>query len=374
MILSTQLSLEFANRWNIDKIHEFIAEYRRVAVIICRKLWHRDGLVKYVNVKELGIETWLAPRFMQGCSTAVLQHIQDIRNAPLPRNSLEHTMPDVSRIEPRLDSRSFKMGINPGTSFDWWLNINLNGFTNKGAPLLRFPLKFTKHFNKLSNAGKMRGSILLSKRKVTFSFELPDPEPAVGQTVGIDIGISTVATSSIQSSYVAHPHGHNYHAIISTLARRKTGSKGFKRALSLRDNFKNWWINRLDFTGVAEVKLENIHNMNLGRQVRRFMRHWNYPKIFRKIESRCAENGVRVRYVDQAYTSQECSSCGAVDRQSRNRTEFRCTSCGYISSADANAALNISRRPQIATRRGECNPSRNQARQSDAPAIATLAT
>lgn len=46
--------------------------------------------------------------------------------------------------------------------------------------------------------------------------------------------------------------------------------------------------------------------------------------------------------VDPRYTSQTCSSCGAVDSKSRkSQSRFECTSCGYQDNADHNAAINI---------------------------------
>lgn len=45
--------------------------------------------------------------------------------------------------------------------------------------------------------------------------------------------------------------------------------------------------------------------------------------------------------VDTKYTSQECNACGHVDKESRKREKFKCTSCGHEAHADLNAAKNI---------------------------------
>jgi transposase len=50
----------------------------------------------------------------------------------------------------------------------------------------------------------------------------------------------------------------------------------------------------------------------------------------------------RVQKVPPAYTSQRCSACGHVDRDSReSQALFLCTACGHTANADVNAALNI---------------------------------
>ena len=48
--------------------------------------------------------------------------------------------------------------------------------------------------------------------------------------------------------------------------------------------------------------------------------------------------------MNPAYTSQRCSECGHADKENRKtQARFRCVSCGYMSNADTNAAMNIRR-------------------------------
>ncbi|PSK81558.1 putative transposase [Limimaricola soesokkakensis] len=57
------------------------------------------------------------------------------------------------------------------------------------------------------------------------------------------------------------------------------------------------------------------------------------------------ERGGYLCKVDPRHTSQTCSSCGAVDRESRkSQAAFACTTCGHRAHADHNAAINILRR------------------------------
>ena len=50
----------------------------------------------------------------------------------------------------------------------------------------------------------------------------------------------------------------------------------------------------------------------------------------------------RVATLKPHYTSQWCSACGQVDRDSReSQAVFRCTACGFVGHADVNAAINI---------------------------------
>ena len=54
--------------------------------------------------------------------------------------------------------------------------------------------------------------------------------------------------------------------------------------------------------------------------------------------------GRRFVEVDPRYTSQTCSQCGVIDRESRKGKVFHCRSCGHHQDADHNAAINILRK------------------------------
>jgi putative transposase len=57
------------------------------------------------------------------------------------------------------------------------------------------------------------------------------------------------------------------------------------------------------------------------------------------------ERGGHLCKVDPRYTSQTCSACGTVDRESReSQASFHCRTCGFRAHADHNAAINILRR------------------------------
>jgi putative transposase len=57
------------------------------------------------------------------------------------------------------------------------------------------------------------------------------------------------------------------------------------------------------------------------------------------------ERGGTLVKVNPAFTSQECSTCGVIDKASReSQARFACRSCGFAIHADTNAAINILRR------------------------------
>lgn len=64
-----------------------------------------------------------------------------------------------------------------------------------------------------------------------------------------------------------------------------------------------------------------------------------------KLAYKLEERGGTLIKISPAYTSQECSSCGAIDKASReSQSSFACRQCGFADHADINAAKNILRR------------------------------
>ena len=71
---------------------------------------------------------------------------------------------------------------------------------------------------------------------------------------------------------------------------------------------------------------------------------WSYYELQNMIEYKSDREGIKVRYIDPAYTSQTCSKCGHIDKENRiNQEKFKCVKCGFELNADHNASINISR-------------------------------
>jgi IS605 OrfB family transposase len=97
--------------------------------------------------------------------------------------------------------------------------------------------------------------------------------------------------------------------------------------------------------GIALEDLQGIR-ARAGRTVtkrhRRVLHRWSFFQLRAFIAYKAALAGVRVVYVDPAYTSQTCSACGHCERANRTRqAKFLCRSCGFSAHADVNAAVNI---------------------------------
>lgn len=67
-----------------------------------------------------------------------------------------------------------------------------------------------------------------------------------------------------------------------------------------------------------------------------------YSYLVVRLAAKCKKFGGELVKVSPMFTSQTCSACSHIDKQSReSQSRFRCTSCGFKLNADVNAARNI---------------------------------
>ena len=100
--------------------------------------------------------------------------------------------------------------------------------------------------------------------------------------------------------------------------------------------------NKNDVKEIVMEKLEGINNNNL------FLKNWSYYDLQQKIKYKAEMIGIKVTFINPAYTSQTCSHCGHVAKENRPEQEvFKCQSCEYEENADYNAALNIANKTVV---------------------------
>ena len=93
-------------------------------------------------------------------------------------------------------------------------------------------------------------------------------------------------------------------------------------------------------------KCEYIHLEKLTKDGfdNTILRNWSYYELQQMIEYKADRIGIKVKYVNPAYTSQTCSKCGNIDKENRQTQEkFECTKCGLKLNADHNASINIAK-------------------------------
>jgi IS605 OrfB family transposase len=194
--------------------------------------------------------------------------------------------------------------------------------------------------------------------------EAPRNENPAG-FLGVDLGIVNVATTSNGTRHAGR--GLNRHRRRQRDLRKKLqakGTKSAKRLLKKRARKEaryaadvNHCISKSIITtaertgcGVALEDLSGIRDrVRLRKDQRTSLHSWSFHQLGQYIAYKARRVGVPVVYVDPAYTSQQCSECGHIDRKNRtNQAEFACRACGVTMHADLNGSRNVSRKGEAA--------------------------
>jgi IS605 OrfB family transposase len=296
--------------------------------------WGQDH-PKFVTEK---VETWLSVRLQQCLGKQALAVIKSQRKKH-PEN---RTKPVVTKESITLDERFLDIQFSEG-AFDVWFKLR-----SLGESVVKLPSHKHKHFNEFIQDGWLTKKSCRLRRVngifyVDLFLEKEAPEKKTeGRPVGFDCGYKKLLADSDGNT-----HDTGLESIYEKIARKKQGSKGFKRALRHRDQAVHESVKKIDLSEVKQVVVEGLKNVkknSKGKITKKFnnkLQRWIYPKVLGTLSMRCEREGVLFTEVPPAYTSQTCSSCGVVDRKSRKLERFRCTTCGMEMDADHNAAINI---------------------------------
>jgi IS605 OrfB family transposase len=262
--------------------------------------------------------------------------------------------PVVKNLTIEFDERVVKVKSFP-SYFDKWVKLRLpfikEGCKRKGQELM-IPLKEHKHSLKFKD-WNLRKTVMinLDENWVQLVYEKETPKPKEeGKVLGIDLGYRNLITTS-EPRFI----GKDIIRLYEKIARKKQGSKAFKRALKERDDKINEIINKeLDLSDVAVLKVEDLKNLKKGISGR-FSRKFNnkyqrfvYRRVLEKLARKCEEEAVQFLRIPPEYTSQTCPVCHFRDPTNRKGERFRCRKCGYENHADVVGAMNIaSREPKV---------------------------
>jgi putative transposase len=210
----------------------------------------------------------------------------------------------------------------------------------------------------------------------------PIPAPGNGEIVGIDRGVKVSAALSTGKRLVCPGLRADERARLNRLQRRlaraQKGSNRRKRVktaiarIKIRegDRRKDWveqvstdLARRFDVIRVENLKVRTMtcsargtieqpgRNTRQKAGLNRGILASGWGRLVRRLEDKAAG---RVERIKPHFTSQCCSTCGHVDRDSReSQALFRCTACGFVCNADVNAAKNIAAGHAVTARGGD---------------------
>ena len=185
---------------------------------------------------------------------------------------------------------------------------------------------------------------------------IPAASPATGPAMGVDLGIrNTAATShgTLHAGLARRQFKEKRHKVrASPQSRNNRRARKALRRQSGRERRRITWENHnLSKALVAEaegtqsgaIRMERLAGIRrrskiFNKHTNRMMSGWSFGQLQMFVAYKAERCGIKIEYVDPAYTSQTCAQCGALGV--RRGDVFSCTTCGH-SHADVQAALNI---------------------------------
>ena len=226
----------------------------------------------------------------------------------------------------------------------------------------------------LLEAGKPKEARLIIRKGVCYFnlvLDLPDAVPVKpGTILGVDVGENNLAATSTGKVLGGGKLRHDRDKFLAHRRRlQSNGSRASKRkllAISGREQRHVKHVNHETsksivaeavLSGASEIRMEDLTDIRAhikaGKRVRTRLHRWAFRQLQDFVSYKAEAAGLKVVFVDPAYTSQTCSVCGAIGKRAKH--SFSC-SCGTRRHSDVNAALNIAGFAEpIGTARGAVN-------------------
>lgn len=283
-----------------------------------------------------------------------------------------HRQPDLSKTSMLIDQRCIQLApASRAGTFPLWARL---ATLDKGQRIA-VPLASYRHFDE--RQGKRALSVQVVERDGELAFGvMTDIAEAceVSRTtyrprteaLALDLGLKTLFATDkgdlLGQGWLARLL--DYDRKITRLARYrqqhglKVRSARYKRYVGQLRGYVRSEIGRIlnrlvDTRAPAEIIVERLdfRNPKLSKRLNRLLSKFGKAEVARKLKDLEDRFGIVTTEVNPAYSSQEDSACGYVDKLNRPRqAAFCCRWCGSQRHADVNAARNLlARRSRKAT-------------------------
>ena len=249
-------------------------------------------------------------------------------------------------------------------TFDYWLRIST---LEKGKPAY-IPIKMHRYGQGILEGSKLCSSVTLNFENgqwyATFVCETPHKKPQLrGDIIGVDLGITNLFTA--KTGHFGRYSETLIQAVAKNDVKRKSKQKlnsclikKNKAPIDLKNRklegfvkneigrASNQFIRSLPFNPVVVLERLSIKSMRFkSRMMNRILKSSKIGYAIERLKEKLDRYHIRYASVPAAYSSQECSNCGYIDRNNRvSQSKFHCKFCGYRENADVNACTVIGKR------------------------------
>jgi putative transposase len=191
--------------------------------------------------------------------------------------------------------------------------------------------------------------------------EQPEPQPAMGEPLGVDVGIKSLAVVSDGTTFdnpkTLHTHERKLKRLQRELARRTKGGKNYqktKRKLA-RLHYKiactrkttlhciSRYVTAKTKPSVVVMEDLNVKGMLKNDHLSKAISDSGFGELRRQVEYKAKWNGVQFVLANRFFpSSKTCSRCGVVKKDlTLSDRVYRCNECGLEIDRDLNAAINL---------------------------------
>ena len=321
----------YATRSKKKKIEALIRRYRKQVNLFIDHCWQNENA-------KLDKTTF--------DSVEIVQNLSQRYKATAQRRALSLCSHPMTKNKPKftgypvLDAKFITIKSNKTSNlFDLWIGVSVL----KKGHRIQLPTKKHKRLNYWSskeNATLIQGCELRPDGFIVWVDTPLEKRKETGMDIGVDIGMNKLIMTSYGESI-----GTDFNTLNDRILRKQKNSAAYKKILQEKKNYINQCINELPWQQLKTICYENLKNLKKGRKrnksLRQKQQYWSYRQVIDGLKLKAQENRVRLVYINPAYTSQKCSSCGNIAASSRVLEKYCCVACGYKQDADWNAATNI---------------------------------
>ena len=246
-------------------------------------------------------------------------------------------------------------------NFEIFIKLN-KGNKNTRGEYIYIPVIQNKYSDKFKDEFSTSSTLVFNNRKlkeVIFTKEVETVKPVLKDiTISFDIGLNILIAVNTGDCY-----GRSYMKklkkldlklqIIQNELKKQYGKcvklseyKEYSNLVKLIRDYSKNEINRIlnkiySKYKPSKIVLEDLDfkGSELRRTTNRLLSRFGLGYIKSKVAQLHIDYGVEVVYVDAAYSSQMCSSCGCVDpRNRKSQSKFECKCCGKKINADINGS------------------------------------
>jgi len=186
--------------------------------------------------------------------------------------------------------------------------------------------------------------------------DIPNPETVQSDVVmGVDLGENNIAATSTGKLFGGGKLRYDRDRFLAMRRRlQRNGSQSAKQLLKRLSGKEARHVTQVNHVvanaiideaikhNVGVIALEDLTHIRkrikAGKRMRARLHRWAWYQLQLFIAYKAEAVGIKLEYVNPAYSSQTCHQCGAIAKRDKNR--LTCT-CGNRAHSDLNASLNL---------------------------------